>query len=171
MINLASRALILGLLLSGCLEAADMPAATVMGTPPRAEAAGSPGEPATPAVAVDEKAPGAEVDESEELGPPIDLDKPGVVTMALKDAPLQTVLEQIVLNGNWDMMIKYTGDETMVTAFLSGTSLREALDSICEITDLRYTVRGRIIVFKRAGPSFDEVPEAKPRAEPEGPTN
>lgn len=164
----------LGFLLMGAmaLEAADMPAVSAL-TPDRPGAEGLVSDEGTPP----EVPPKPAVEEADTpMGPPMDLDKPGVVNMALKGAPLHTVLEQIVLNGNWDLIIRDVEKDTAVTAFLSGVSVREALDSICDISGLRYKVRGRIIVFTRPEDSGAQDAEAKgqtltPAPSADSPTN
>lgn len=83
-------------------------------------------------------------------GTPIPLDRPGVVNMALKDAPALTVFEQIVLNGSYDLVTRGSIDAT-VTAFLSGVSIQDALDTITQTIGVEYRVLGRIVTLYGEG--------------------
>jgi len=89
---------------------------------------------------------------------PIPLDQPGVVSLGLKDAPALTVFEQIVLNGRYDLVTRGQIDET-VTAFLSGVSIEDALNTITQTIGVEYRVVGRIVTLygKDADSGFTET--------------
>ncbi|MBI2944015.1 MAG: hypothetical protein HYY25_07430 [Candidatus Wallbacteria bacterium] len=83
---------------------------------------------------------------SAENAAPEPLDKPGSVSITIKGAPVQSVIESIVMNGNYDFVTSGEFADT-VNLSLSGVSIQDALDTLTQITGLEYRVEGRIITL------------------------
>src|SRR5688572_5656307 len=64
---------------------------------------------------------------------PVPLDQQGVVTITIRGAPVQSVIESIVLNGNYDFVTSGEFADT-VNLSLTGVSIAEALDTLTGIT-------------------------------------
>ncbi|MBI3892470.1 MAG: STN domain-containing protein, partial [Candidatus Wallbacteria bacterium] len=95
---------------------------------------------------------------AEDSKAPVPLDKPGEVSITIKGAPVQSVIETIVMNGNYDFVTSGEFADT-VNLSLSGVSIQEALDTLTQITGLEYRVEGRIITLfgKNASSEYTRV--------------
>ena len=88
----------------------------------------------------------------------IPLDEPGVVSLALQEADVSTVMKGIAQLGNYDYVTKGEIEKT-VNLTLKGRSIREALDIISDSTATEYRIAGTIItVFGgEVDPAFTET--------------
>ncbi|MBI4861197.1 MAG: hypothetical protein HY815_13210 [Candidatus Riflebacteria bacterium] len=77
---------------------------------------------------------------------PIPLTQEGVVTLTLKDANAQVVVESIVINGRYNFVTKGKIEET-VTVNLSKVSIQDALDAVTATVGLEYRNQNRIITL------------------------
>jgi type II secretory pathway component GspD/PulD (secretin) len=89
---------------------------------------------------------------------PVPLDQKGVVTLSIKDAPAQSVIESIVINGNYDFVTSGEFPDR-VSLSLSGVSIQEALDTLTQITGFEYRVEGRIVTLygKQAASEYTRI--------------
>ncbi len=89
---------------------------------------------------------------------PVPLDQKGVVTLSIKDAPAQSVIESIVINGNYDFVTSGEFPDK-VSLSLSGVSIQEALDTLTQITGFEYRVEGRIVTLygKQAASEYTRI--------------
>ena len=88
----------------------------------------------------------------------IPLDRRGVVSLALQNADVATVMKGISQIGNYDFVTKGEIDKT-VNLTLTGRSIQEALDIISDSTQTEYRVDGTIITVFGAeqDPSFTKT--------------
>ncbi len=89
-----------------------------------------------------------------EREPPVPLDRKGVVNFSIASAPVRSLIESIVTNGDYDFITAGNVSD-VVNLSVMGASIGEALDTISRITGLEYRVEGRIVTLYARGTSSE----------------